>query len=305
MSMDRSNRSVESLRLFLLKHPRLHASLRPAARLARTLFLSRTQKLWTAQEHLFKSVVGGSLRVAVPNLGVFEVDGRSHILARLLVQREYEPRLLELLRTYVDPGKDAIDIGANVGLVTTAIARLLPEGKRVLAVEPTPGAMEHLKKNIEANGVAERVIPFQGVASETAGDFLLKVFPGMEEYSTLLAAAHFAVKNEEYKELPVPGETVDRLVEQHALHPGLIKIDTEGAEEQVLRGACETILKYRPVILCEFFPDQMLSEAGGTPGSVPALLRDYGYQVTVCDESELLALPQEFADQAAHRGASS
>jgi FkbM family methyltransferase len=292
-----SNRSLESLRLFTLNHPRFHSSIKPIRRFARTLFPSRLSKLWKAQEYLFENVIGGTLKVKVPDLGVFEMNGRSHILAQLLIQREYEPRILELLREYVDPSKDAIDIGANIGLVTTAIANLLHDGKRVLAVEPTPAAMGYLKKNIEANHIVEKVLPFEGVASELPGEFEIKIFPGREEYSTLLDAAHDAIKQEEYQKLRVPGETVDRLVEQHSLRPGLIKIDTEGTEEYVLRGARETILKYRPIIICEIFPDEMLSQAGGTPGSVPSLLKEYGYNITLCDVSELLASPQELTAQ--------
>jgi FkbM family methyltransferase len=288
-----SNRSIDSARIYLKAHPRLHNSIKPAIKIARRFFLSREQQLSEAYRYLFDSVEGGTLKVRVPDIGLFEIDGRSHILGGLIIDRGYETRLLELLRKHVDPNKDAIDVGANIGIISVFIAKLLADGSRVLSVEPTPGALAHLMRNIEANGIAEKVIVFQGVAEERSGEFVLKIFPGREEYSTLVGVALPAIKKEEYQELRVNGETIDELVLRHSLRPGLIKIDVEGAEVHVLRGAGETIQRYRPVILSEFFPDDLCIEAGGMPGSIPGLLKEYGYVTSVFEAAQLLALPQE------------
>jgi FkbM family methyltransferase len=288
-----SNRSIDSARIYLKGRPLLYNSIKPAIKIARKFFPSREQRLSQAYGYLFESVEGGTLKVRVPNIGVFEIDGRSHILGGLLIERGYETRLLELLRKHVDPHKDAIDVGANVGIISVFIAKLLTNGNSVLAVEPTPGALAHLMRNIEANGIAEKVIVFQGVAEEKSGEFVMKIFPGREEYSTLVGVALPAVKREEYQELRVSGETIDELVHRYSLRPGLIKIDVEGAEVHVLHGARETIQRYRPVILSEFFPDDLCVEAGGTPGGIPGLLKEHGYVTSVFESAQLMALPQE------------
>jgi FkbM family methyltransferase len=288
-----TTRAIASAKVYLLNRPHLRRLLNPIVKLTKSLRPSNRERLADSYEYLFENIVGGSVQVRVPDLGIFEMGCRSHILARILLDREYEPGLVGAIRKHIDPNKDALDIGANVGLFTTMLTSLLSENRRVLAVEPTPGALGYLKKNIEAHGCSERVILFEGVAEERRGEFTLKAFAGMEEYSTLVNVAVPAIKGYEYREIRVLGETIDHLVEQHELIPGLIKIDTEGAELHVLRGARQTILTHRPIIFCEVFSDEMISEAGERPGAANQFLRECGYIISNCEAYEILAIPKE------------
>jgi len=101
---------------------------------------------------------------------------------------------------------------------------------------------------------------------------------------------HPAAKGRPVKQMLVAGDTIDNLVERFALQPGFIKVDTEGAELDVLSGARQTVAKYRPVIVCESWPDEHMIAANRDPGAVTRLLRGYGYDVLE-QEGEIIAVP--------------
>jgi FkbM family methyltransferase len=252
------------------------------------------ERLSSALSELFQIVEGGSLIVNVPGFhGSFEIGAHSHILWRILVERDYEPDVVKIVRDNIDPNRDAIDIGANIGLFASLLSHLVSPSNRVLAIEPTPGALKYLRRNIARNNVEAKVLLFEGVAASRSGEARINVISGMEEYSSLGGLAHPATKGRDYQQLSVPADTIDSLTEKFALKPGFIKIDTEGAEYEVLSGCEQTMLVHRPIILCESWSDALISAAGGIPGSVKALFKSRGYVTSECAEEELLAVPEE------------
>jgi FkbM family methyltransferase len=237
-------------------------------------------------------VESGSLVVRIPEIGgEFEIGATSHILQRVMVETRYEPELVEVIRRRIDPGKDAIDVGANVGLLTVVMARLLSGSRRVLAIEPIPEILDRLRGNVLRNGCANRVRVFEGVATRSTGECLINYVPGKEEYSSLNRIVHPAVAGAERRQISVSGDTIDNLVARFGLEPGLIKIDTEGAEEQVLAGATTTMRTHRPVIICESWPG--FAAAGASAGAVKTLLTEHWYELmgSDCPPLTIVAIP--------------
>lgn len=152
-----------------------------------------------------------------------------------------------------------------------------------------------MRRNIEMNNQSPKVVVFDGVASNAAGEARLNVIAGMEEYSTLGAMAHPAVSGRSHQQLAVASDTIDSLVNRFGLRPGFLKIDTEGSEHDVLLGCEQTMLTHRPIVLCEAWSDSVMSAAGRVPGAVAALLNQRGYVASECADGELLAIPTEIA----------
>lgn len=207
----------------------------------------------------------------------FEIDVRSRLFLRILSEGSYEAAHFEIVRKHLSTSSDAIDVGANVGFFACVMADML-DGGRVLALEPTPGALCRLHKNIERNEVESSVIVFEGVAADKKGTLNLSYVEGQEEFSSLGGIDHPSLSDTRVKEMEVPSETLDTLVELHGLNPRFLKIDAEGAEFLVLKGALKTLEKFKPVILAEL-SDPLLKAKGSSAADVMQMLESLGYCV--------------------------
>ncbi len=239
-------------------------------------YKSRTTRFYS---ELFTNVKEGSVVVDINGLpGHYEIDIRSHILQRILLEKEYEPEIVELLKNYLARGKDAVNIGANVGIFTVFMAGLIEENQKVLAVEPTPLAFKYLGNNIKRNDVMDKVISYNGICSDAEGEYQLNIIQGNEEYSSIGESLYISDSKKKTIIIKVEGETLNNLVNKFDLNPGLILIDVEGAEMKVLAGASKVIEKYKPVIIAEL-NDNLLEKQGSSAEQVVAFLLKFGYDI--------------------------
>ena len=137
--------------------------------------------------------------------------------------------LLHLLR----PGDHFLDAGANVGSYTVLAAGAV--GARVTSIEPIPATFSHLQRNIALNRLDGAVHAWQGGLSDMPGT--LRFTEGLDTVNHVLADGETAAS------IDVPVRTVDDLVGTDV--PVLIKIDVEGHERAVLRGAARTLADAR------------------------------------------------------------
>jgi FkbM family methyltransferase len=210
--------------------------------------------------------------------GVFAMDCRSRLFRRVIEQGEYEPILTRLCIEHLDPSRDAIDVGANIGFHTILFAKHLTTG-RVLAVEPTRNALRRLKRNICINEVEKRVKVFEGAASASREILSMNVIEGLEEFSSIGAMEHPAVRGLTSTLTTVEARTVDDLVEENGLNPSFIKIDAEGSEHLVLAGCTQTLKQFRPVVVAEL-SNFLLSKNGSSARDVIEKLISLGYAVS-------------------------
>ncbi len=161
----------------------------------------------------------------------------------------YEPSVLRAVERFVSAGSHCLDVGANVGAVTLALARQVGPSGRVLAIEPGPPYVARLRQNLWANPrLANRVVVLRAGLSETEGSLLWRPDP-LHPFNAGLSQVHSAAVP---GELPVAVTTLDDAVaRQEWKRVDFIKIDVEGMELEVLRGARGTLEMLRPVVLFE------------------------------------------------------
>lgn len=224
-----------------------------------------------------KSLVSGDLLLRVYEFdGEFYVDPRSDLPRRILLTGQFEPELAGIAIKVIDPNKDIVDVGANVGFYAVLLAKKLERGRKVAAFEPDEEAYRKLVRNLSHNEVGENVIALPYGASDAGGSGVLYHVNGRSEYSSLNPIVHPSASDEATTCQSVVTVRVDEVVNMHKLSPGFMKVDVEGAEHLVLAGAQRTIQRYRPVVLMEL-SDQLLRSAGSSAGAVVErmLMNDY------------------------------
>jgi FkbM family methyltransferase len=158
----------------------------------------------------------------------------------------WNPDEYRAFREAVRPGMTALDVGANVGAYALLLGQWVGSTGSVHAFEPAPQAFEGLIKHIDLNGLREIVHPVPTAVGASASAAALLVSGAHGE--SRLAAASDSIS----ATIAVPVTTIDEYCGLHRLTPGFIKIDVEGAELDVLRGARETIRRSRRQALMLF-----------------------------------------------------
>jgi len=223
---------------------------------------------------------------------MFTIDIRSHIFRRIALFNEYETGIRDLVLTHLDRSRDAIDVGANIGLFTVLMAKQLSSGRRVLAIEPTSGASTLLRKNLLVNDVSSSVELYQGAAGNENMKVDICIPQGREEYASIgRELVHESIAGYPIVKEQVKCNTLDYLVAKHDLVPGLIKIDVEGAEYFVLDGAKETLKRFRPVVIFES-SQALMKNFPYTFSDIEELFITNHYSVySLWETDEFLAIP--------------
>lgn len=187
----------------------------------------------------------------------------------------YEPEL-PYLEKILSPGKLFIDVGANFGVYTLVASKLVGETGRVLAFEPTAESFSILRQNIELNHFSN-VRAFQLALAQTRRKAWLNY--GWDPVGNWLGKDPLPPGGNEGEE--VQTETLDQLLEENGIdRVDAIKIDVEGAEELVLRGAMRCLTTQSPIIIFEFNPD-CAARLGLSPWGARDLLESVGYEFVV------------------------
>jgi FkbM family methyltransferase len=179
----------------------------------------------------------------------------------------YEPETTPLFFRLAARSPATIDVGAYVGFYSLLAGHANPEG-RVLALEPHPQAFERLTRNVSINSV-RNVECVNAAADDVEGAGELFSVPTALPTSSSLAQAFMAPYSP--NRIPVKRVTLDGLLAEKGVGcVGLVKIDTETTEADVLRGMSRTIARDRPAILCEVLPSAPV-------GAIEELLAPHGY----------------------------
>jgi FkbM family methyltransferase len=168
-------------------------------------------------------------------------------------------------------GDVAFDVGANLGIWSLLAAR---RGARVHAFEPVPEMVERLRAQAQLNR-AESVIINPFAAGAESGSL---PFFAVREVNT--GASGFTRPDVLSDEIRIPVETLDAYVERSGVgHVDLMKIDVEGAEIHVFRGAHKLLASNDAPALFFEMDDHLCARNGTTSGEVKQILVDYGYRI--------------------------
>lgn len=144
-------------------------------------------------------------------------------------------------------GGTAVDVGGHKGAYTYWMARRVGPRGTVLTVEPQPGMVELLHASVPS-GWKHRVHIIEAAASDHAGQAVMKVRPHSSHGATLDEFEEGA----QFASLAVRLVTIDQIVnDARCERVDFIKIDAEGHEIAVLRGAMSSVARFKPALLIE------------------------------------------------------
>lgn len=186
----------------------------------------------------------------------------------------YEPEVCAWLKSRIKPGDVVLDVGAQIGLYAMFFARWVGPQGHVYAFDPSPEAVRLMNRHFAKNYLAGRITVVGSAVGETNGTASLHGV-GADAKNALVPQ----VAGETPLEIiQVTVTRLDSFCLSHQLRPSVIKIDTEGWELPILRGAGDLLKDESITWVVEMHP-YAWTDAGYTRTDFEALLREYSMEV--------------------------
>jgi len=204
------------------------------------------------------------------------LDPDDSVSRTLLETGQWEPETWGIVKKYLPAGGTFVDVGAHIGVYSLKAAQAMGSQGHVIAIEPNPETVQKLRDNIQASG--DNNIAVQPVAcSDSETDLDLFAAARSNTGETSLSRANAAQAGTVRAVYHVHARPLDAILEAAGVaRVDVVKIDVEGAEMLVLKGARQTLARYSPVISVELI-DRQLKSMGSSIAEVTEFLRSQGY----------------------------
>jgi FkbM family methyltransferase len=184
----------------------------------------------------------------------------------------YELEFSENLAAAVRPGDVCLDVGGWRGFFSGVFG--LAGARRVYTFEPLPANCAQIHRLVELNPQLPLTL-FEVAVGEKAGQLEFCIMP--QSSMGKLAASSFQQEEKGQSRIQVQVVSLDELLAQGKIEPpGVVKIDVEGAEVFVLRGAKRLLAQYQPRLFLEIHSRELAKEC-------EAILTGAGYNVRVME----------------------
>jgi FkbM family methyltransferase len=209
---------------------------------------------------------------------------REHMGGQIFFRGSYSGDQLTIIEKLLDAHSVFIDVGANQGEFSIAAAKIVQQGK-VIAFEPVSEYRERLLENIRLNDF-DNVQVIAAALGEQEGS--LPIYDQQEDFKD--GTRHeglptlFASDSRRHPRETVPVKRLDDVLEGSGIsRVDVIKLDIEGAEWIALRGAVNTLARYRPILILEVGRETCLA-AGYEPEALIEWLTALNYRIeTIID----------------------
>lgn len=265
------------LRAWIKRFPRIRKLLLP-------IYSGLLDIVWAARKHLVRKPM------------LFELGRQSFQLnlagsiPEVIFKGDFEPMERDFVSSYLKPGMVVVDAGANVGLYSLISSVLVGEMGRVYSFEPSRLSFQRFIANLSLNR-CRNVFPYNMALSDINGTLILGADPLHPDLDS-----HRFIRTGEIEHAPqvgdetVEAQTLDACFKDSGLDSKVdfLKIDVEGAEFQMLRGA-EGVLQSSPNIT-------ILLECTQNREEVYRYLTGLGFSCFSWDSANKVLKPAVYAD---------
>jgi FkbM family methyltransferase len=196
----------------------------------------------------------------------------NHEIDKEIALQTFEVGTTDLIKKIVKPGMKILDIGANIGYYTTIFGKLVGDNGEVWAFEPVARYREQNLWHIQANHLQDHVHLFDFALSDKSETTEITI----DRVSATMHHVSYDKRNILENEI-IRLDTLDNVSEALALPKiDFIKMDTDGHEPYVLKGAKKFFEIHRPVMVIEF-AQLWLDRANSDVRELKDILDSYGY----------------------------
>jgi FkbM family methyltransferase len=207
----------------------------------------------------------------------YELDLDELMDSVIYFEGSFEPDTTGVINKLCKEGMTVIDIGANIGCHTLRFAKLVGPRGKVIAFEPMSWAFSKLIRNIELNNFDNIVLEKTALSNENNENQEVN-FPCSWPISGIVDFKRYLAHQAHIMKDVVDFITLDDYVSKKGMSKiDLIKLDVDGYEFKVIRGALETLKLYNPIIIMELAV-YTLKEMGDKVTDLVSLLSDLGYK---------------------------
>jgi FkbM family methyltransferase len=186
----------------------------------------------------------------------------------------WEQEQIRSMQENLKQGDVLFDIGAETGYLSALYAKYIVGGENVIMFEPTSQSWDIIYGIWEVNGLAKPIAEYRGFASDkTTHQRQVKVtkHSGDRIFKSL---------NNPNDTRNIPKTRIDDFVKETGIIPKAIKIDVEGAELMVLKGAIRTLKNHRPLLWISTHKDLMERDYNNTLDELFTFMELCGYDRT-------------------------
>lgn len=228
------------------------------------------------EQHYARGVVevtdyDGDLRMSL--------DLGDHMASQIFWFGYYSRDVVHAIKARLQPGDVFIDGGANIGEITLVAAKCVGPSGKVFSFEPVDAIHARLAAHVAANRFGDRVQILKQGLSEAPGTLPIYGKADSYEDGSVHSGLGTLFATDERHDLigSIALTTIDGLVAEHQIDRlAGIKLDIEGAELAALRGAAETLRRFRPWLIVEI-GGNTCAAAGYAPGDILDVLEGYDF----------------------------
>lgn len=204
----------------------------------------------------------------------------NEVYRALYVRGIYDPNFIIAVNSLLNRGGTFIDAGANIGHFSLLASEVVGKEGHVIAIEPSSRDYNRLLDNIKINGLENVISPYRFALSDV-NEGIAKLSIACEERSALnTIGSEFGVKGvDEVQVEDVSLATLDSFVVNSGLtRVEVLKLDIEGSELKALKGATDTISRFRPAIMIGVNASS-LKACGATREEIQKFMRGFRYRM--------------------------
>jgi FkbM family methyltransferase len=204
--------------------------------------------IFCAQEKYFNTIGSRQFDLGMAPIGFAGLRircsaGDANSSSIYLLGKDSSSAAFELYRRFALPGTAAVDVGANLGVHSLALAKCVGEEGRVYAFEPLPRLCRRMEENLRVNGV-DNVRLHEVALGNSLGS--LRFDSHADDFN--IGKGRVSPSGD----TAVQVTRIDHMLHQIDRPVSVVKIDTEGHELEVLKGAVNLLERHRPIIVMEF-----------------------------------------------------